>query len=61
VTVFDLIEADGQAWLVEEWVDGTTLAAVTLRSGRLSPQQALGVVRGALLGLALGGFFLGPF
>lgn len=52
VAVINLIEADGQLWLVEEWVDGLTLPAVLRRVGRFSPTQAVAAVRGGLLGLA---------
>jgi hypothetical protein len=52
VRVVDLIEADGQAWLIEEWVDGLRLDAVVAASGRLDPEQATAVVHGALSGLA---------
>ncbi len=51
VGVVDLIETPGQLWLVEEWVEGATLPAVLQTVGRLSPVQAVAVVRGALLGL----------
>ncbi len=51
VGVIDLIETPGEWWLVEEWVDGATLANVTRLAGRFSPVQAVGVVRGGLLGL----------
>jgi hypothetical protein len=47
------IEQDGEhAYLVEEWVDGATVAAVLRHSGPMPTAMALGVVRGALLGLA---------
>lgn len=52
VRVYDLIEQDGQWWLVQEWVPGATLAEVVAKVGRLTPPQSLSVVRGALLGLA---------
>ena len=52
VRVIDIISIDDTTWLVEEWVDGATLAAVRDHSGRLSTAQAVGTVRGALQGLA---------
>ena len=52
VAVYDVVEAEGTIWLVEEWVDGAALDAVLARARRLSAEQAVGVVRGALLGLA---------
>lgn len=48
VTVYDYVEDAGQAWIVEEWVDGAPLASI----GRLTAEQSLGVLRGALSGLA---------
>ena len=52
VEVYDLVEQDGVAYLIEEWIDGVPLTAV-LRSGRrLTAVQAVAVLRGALLGLA---------
>ena len=52
VAVIDLMEADGQLWLVEEWVDGATLPDVIRQVGWFSATQAVGAVRGGLLGLA---------
>ena len=52
VGVIDLVEDDDRLWLVEEWVEGLTLAEVIAREGRLTAVQGVGVVRGALLGLA---------
>lgn len=52
VTVYGLVEQPDRVWLVEEWVEGTTLPAVLTGSGRLTAKQAVGVVRGALLGLS---------
>ena len=52
VAVIDLLETDGQLWLVEEWVEGLTLPAVLRHAGRFTPTQAVGAVRGGLLGLA---------
>lgn len=52
VAVIDLLETSGQLWLVEEWVDGLTLPAVLRHAGRFTPPQAVGAVRGGLLGLA---------
>lgn len=51
VGVIDLIEAPDGVWLVEEWVDGLTLSDVLQRAGRFSAIQAVGAVRGGLLGL----------
>lgn len=52
VRVIDLIETPGQLWLVEEWIDGVALPLVVGNVGRLTAEQAVGVARGALLGLA---------
>ena len=52
VTVYGVEEFEDSAVLVEEWVEGATLAAVLRANGRMPVGQALGVVRGALLGLA---------
>lgn len=52
VRVYDYVETEGRAYLVQEWVDGAPLADLLQRHGRLSPEQALGVLRGALTGLA---------
>lgn len=52
VAVFDFVERPDDVWLVEEWVDGATLRRVRDSAGRLAPEQAVGVIRGALLGLA---------
>jgi len=39
-------------WLVEEWVDGTSLAVLRPPQAQLTVPQRLGVLRGALEGLA---------
>jgi len=52
VTVYGVEELEDSAVLVEEWVDGATVAAVLRTNGRMPVGHALGVVRGALLGLA---------
>ncbi|PZS18884.1 MAG: hypothetical protein DLM57_05130 [Pseudonocardiales bacterium] len=52
VAVFDFVEEPARVWIAEEWVDGVTVAALLASSGRLSAEQSLGVLRGALLGLA---------
>lgn len=52
VAVYDYVESADRAYLVTEWVDGAALAAVLAEHGSLSPEQALGVLRGALTGLA---------
>jgi hypothetical protein len=59
VKVFDFAETgrdgtDEPAWLAEEWVDGERLDVLVSRLGnnRLTAEQAVGVIRGGLLGLA---------
>jgi len=51
VTVYDLVEDDSGVYLVEEWIDGASLGAVFTKSGNLTEEQAVGIARGALLGL----------
>jgi eukaryotic-like serine/threonine-protein kinase len=52
VTVFDYVE-DGEnaPYIVEEWVEGAALDRVVATAGRLTAEQAVGVLRGALTGL----------
>ncbi len=52
VRVIDVITDEHTAYLVEEWVEGAQLGVIRDHSGRLSPAQAVGTVRGALQGLA---------
>lgn len=52
VDIYDYVEEPHRAWLAEEWVDGASLQAILDVHERLTPEQSLGVVRGALTGLA---------
>jgi hypothetical protein len=52
VKVFDYVEEPHRAWMAEEWVDGVRLDVLLDATGRLTAEQALGVLRGVLLGLA---------
>ena len=52
VEVYGVVSDASRTFLVEEWVDGATLAAILRSSGKLDNAQGLGVMRGALLGLA---------
>lgn len=52
VRVFDYVEEPGRAYLVQEWVDGAPLSVVLAERGTLTAEQALGVLRGGLTGLA---------
>ena len=54
VKVYDFIEEPGRAWLVSEYVEGASLRRILDRSGFLTPEQALGVLKGAVTGLAYG-------
>lgn len=52
VAVYDYVEEGERAWIAEEWVDGASLEQLLAAHGPLSAEQSLGVVRGAMLGLA---------
>jgi eukaryotic-like serine/threonine-protein kinase len=52
VAVFDFVEEPDRVWIAEEWVDGVTIAGLLVAGRQLSAEQSLGVLRGALLGLA---------
>jgi class 3 adenylate cyclase len=50
--VFDLSEAEGQAFLSMEYVDGEDLASLMRRIGRLPPDKALDITRQMCAGIA---------
>lgn len=52
VQAYDLIEEQGDAWLVQEWIDGVGLSTIVRHNPELTPQQSLSIMRGALAGLA---------
>jgi len=52
VTIYDYVDDENGPYLVEEWIDGSSLDRVVARAGRLDAPQAIGVLRGALSGLA---------
>jgi eukaryotic-like serine/threonine-protein kinase len=52
VALYDFVQEPERTWLAEQWVDGAPLDAILEKHGRLTPEQALGVVAGALTGLA---------
>jgi serine/threonine protein kinase len=52
VAVFDLVDDEGDTWLVMEYVEGITLSALIARDGALSPDQAAPLVRQAADALA---------
>jgi eukaryotic-like serine/threonine-protein kinase len=49
---YEPVEDEDTIWLVEEWIDGASLAALSSPGVQLAVQQGLGVVHGALEGLA---------
>ncbi len=51
VAIYDFVEDAGTPYLVTEWVDGETLREMLERVKTLTPEQSLGVLRGALTGL----------
>jgi len=52
VEVYDYVEDEAGAWIAEQWIDGGPIQTILDAHGTLEPEQALGVVRGAILGLA---------
>jgi len=52
VAVFDLVDDEGDTWLVMEYVKGITLSALIARDGALSPDEAAPLVRQAADALA---------
>ena len=53
VTVYGTDQDQGRLFLVTEYVRGASLRVVEQRSGRLTPEQALGLVAGSLAGLGV--------
>ena len=51
VKVYEFYETDGRAFLVEEYVEGSSLRKVVSQAGTLTAEQSLGVLKGALSGL----------
>ena len=52
VDVYDYVEEPDRVWIAEQWVSGAALDAILIANGPLSAEQSLGVMRGALMGLA---------
>lgn len=52
VALYDFVQEPERTWLAEQWVDGAPLDAILDAHRRLTPEQALGVMAGALSGLA---------
>jgi Protein kinase domain len=50
--IYSIVENDGQLYVVRQLVDGLSLRQVVAEVGRLRPEQALEVLRGALRGLS---------
>ncbi|MGN6608761.1 MAG: serine/threonine-protein kinase, partial [Jatrophihabitans sp.] len=53
VEIYGVVHDGGDTYLAEQWVDGAPLSVVARTAGTMSPQQALGVVRGVLRGLVV--------
>jgi eukaryotic-like serine/threonine-protein kinase len=51
VATFGVGQDQGHLFLVMEYVEGASLRAVEQQAGRLTPEQALGLIAGALQGL----------
>ena len=52
VAVFDLVDDEGDTWLVMEYVEGITLSGLIARDGALSPDEAAPLIRQAADALA---------
>ena len=52
VTVYDFVEEPGRSWIAEEWVEGVSIETLLAGAGAMTGEQCLGVLRGALQGLA---------
>ena len=52
VALYDFVQEPDRTWLAEQWVDGAPLDRILAQHRRLTPEQALGVLTGALSGLA---------
>jgi serine/threonine-protein kinase len=52
VDLYDFVEEPDRVWLAEQWVDGASLATILDSHGPITPEQSVGVVRGAMTGLA---------
>jgi eukaryotic-like serine/threonine-protein kinase len=52
VAVFDLVDDEGDTWLVMEYVEGITLSGLIARDGALTPDQAAPLIRQAADALA---------
>jgi serine/threonine protein kinase len=52
VRVYEFLELEGGAYVISEYIDGVTLGEVVEKGGQLTGEQSLGVLKGALNGLA---------
>lgn len=52
VKVYDFVEEPDRVWIAEQWVDGVSLEQILTLQGSLTAEQSVGVIRGALIGLA---------
>jgi eukaryotic-like serine/threonine-protein kinase len=52
VALLDAGLDDDPPWIAEQWVDGPTLERLLQVHGQLTPEQGVGVLRGAVQGLA---------
>lgn len=52
VQVYEFVEDAERVWIAEQWVEGAALNAILTEHGTMTPEQSVGVIRGALLGLA---------
>jgi hypothetical protein len=52
VAIYDFVEDASGAYIVEEWVEGASLGAMLTAGAKLTPVQAVGILHGALSGLA---------
>ncbi|MCW2747813.1 MAG: hypothetical protein JWP10_955, partial [Nocardioidaceae bacterium] len=52
VKVYDFVEEPDKVWIAEQWIDGLSLEKLLVSQGPLTAEQSVGVIRGALIGLA---------
>jgi tRNA A-37 threonylcarbamoyl transferase component Bud32 len=51
VRVYEFVEEPDRVWIAEQWVEGAPLDAILAARGSMTPEQSVGVIRGALMGL----------
>ena len=52
VDIYDYVEEPERVWIAEQWVPGAALSTIVSTHGPLTPEQSVGALRGALMGLA---------